>query len=49
MLGLLSRFLPRLGRHRERVSVVVPVVFLILPVTILFALYPGASYLQFSL
>ena len=27
----------------------VPVVFLILPVTILFALYPGASFLNFTL
>lgn len=34
---------------RKEIAMMVPVVFLILPVTILFALYPGASYLNFSL
>lgn len=34
---------------RKEILMMVPVVFLILPVTILFALFPGASYLQFSL
>lgn len=37
------------GADRESVTLGVPVVFLILPVTILFALYPGASYLNFTL
>ena len=27
----------------------VPVVFLVLPVTVLFAVYPGFAFLQFSL
>ena len=49
-----SRLLPlsvptRFGSDRESIAFVVPVVFLILPVTILFALYPGASFLNFSL
>lgn len=34
---------------RKEIAMMVPVVFLILPVTILFALYPGASFLNFSL
>jgi tight adherence protein C len=34
---------------RKEILMMVPVVFLILPVTILFALFPGASYLQFTL
>lgn len=34
---------------RKEIQMMVPVVFLILPVTILFALYPGASFLNFSL
>ncbi|MDN5795230.1 MAG: type II secretion system F family protein [Intrasporangium sp.] len=34
---------------RKEITMMVPVVFLILPVTVLFALYPGASYLNFSL
>lgn len=34
---------------RKEITMMIPVVFLILPVTILFALYPGASYLNFSL
>ncbi|MGN6751174.1 MAG: type II secretion system F family protein [Intrasporangium sp.] len=34
---------------RKEIAMMVPVVFLILPVTILFALYPGAAFLNFSL
>jgi tight adherence protein C len=30
-------------------AVVVPVVFLVLPVTVLFAIYPGAAFLKFSI
>ena len=34
---------------RERVAFVVPVVFLILPVTILFAVFPGFTFFRFTL
>lgn len=34
---------------RKEILMMVPVVFLILPVTILFALFPGAAFLNFSL
>jgi tight adherence protein C len=30
-------------------TMVVPVVFLILPVTVLFAIFPGFTYFQFTL
>jgi tight adherence protein C len=32
---------------RREILMMVPVVFLILPVTVLFALYPGLSFLHF--
>lgn len=34
---------------KKEIAMMVPVVFLILPVTVLFALYPGLSFLSFSL
>lgn len=34
---------------RKEITMMVPVVFLILPVTVLFAIYPGFAFLQFSL
>jgi len=34
---------------RESVALVVPVVFLVLPVTVLFAIYPGFTLLRFSI
>lgn len=34
---------------RKEIAMMVPVVFLILPVTVLFALYPGLSFLNFTL
>ena len=30
-------------------TVVVPVVFLVLPVTVMFAIYPGVAFLKFSI
>ena len=34
---------------RKEIAMMVPVVFLVLPVTVLFALYPGLSLLRFSM
>jgi tight adherence protein C len=34
---------------KKEILMMVPVVFLILPVTVLFAVYPGFSYLRFQL
>ncbi len=34
---------------RERLTLVVPVVFLILPVTVLFLVYPGYTFFRFTL
>jgi len=34
---------------RESVALVIPVVFLVLPVTVLFAIYPGFTFLRFSI
>jgi len=36
------------GGKRE-IAMMVPVVFLVLPVTVLFAIYPGAAFLKFSI
>jgi tight adherence protein C len=36
------------GGKRE-IAMMVPVVFLVLPVTVLFAIYPGAAFLRFSI
>jgi len=34
---------------RESLSLAIPVVFLVLPVTVLFAIYPGVAFLKFSI
>jgi tight adherence protein C len=34
---------------KKEIAMMIPVVFLILPVTVLFALYPGLSFLSFSI
>ena len=34
---------------KKEIAMMVPVVFLVLPVTVLFAVYPGFSFLRFSL
>ena len=34
---------------RREITMMVPVVFLVLPVTVLFAVFPGASMLQITL
>jgi len=34
---------------RETVALAIPVVFLVLPVTVLFAIYPGFTFLRFSI
>ena len=34
---------------KKEISMMVPVVFLVLPVTVLFAVYPGASMLRLSI
>ena len=39
----------RRDRHWETVSLVVPVVFLVLPVTVLFAFFPGVIGLSLTI
>jgi len=34
---------------RESLSLAVPVVFLVLPVTVLFAIFPGVAFLKLSI
>jgi tight adherence protein C len=34
---------------RKEIAMMVPVVFLVLPITVLFAVYPGFSFLRFSI
>ncbi|HET7660037.1 MAG TPA: type II secretion system F family protein, partial [Oryzihumus sp.] len=34
---------------RKEIAMMVPVVFLVLPVTVLFAIYPGVAFLEFSI
>ena len=34
---------------KKEIAMMVPVVFLVLPVTVLFAIYPGVAFLQFSI
>ncbi len=34
---------------KKEIAMMVPVVFLVLPVTVLFAIYPGISFLRFSI
>jgi tight adherence protein C len=34
---------------KKEIAMMVPVVFLVLPVTILFAVFPGFSFLRFSM
>jgi tight adherence protein C len=34
---------------RKEIAMMVPVVFLVLPVTVLFAVYPGFTFLRFSI
>lgn len=34
---------------KKEIAMMVPVVFLVLPVTILFAIYPGIAFLKFSI
>ena len=46
--GVAKRELLESGGKKE-VLMMIPVVFLILPVTVLFAIYPGVSFLRFQL
>ena len=34
---------------RERLTLAISVVFLVLPVTVLFAIYPGVAFLKFTI
>ena len=34
---------------RKEIAMMVPVVFLVLPITVLFAVYPGFSFLNFTM
>jgi tight adherence protein C len=34
---------------KKEIAMMVPVVFLVLPITILFAVYPGFAFLRFSI
>ena len=34
---------------KKEIAMMVPVVFLVLPVTVLFAVYPGFTFLRFSI
>ena len=37
------------GGRRKEIAMMVPVVFLVLPVTVVFAVYPGFTFLRFTL
>ena len=37
------------GRRRKEIAMMVPVVFLILPVTVVFIVFPGFTFLRFTL
>jgi tight adherence protein C len=34
---------------KKEIAMMVPVVFMVLPITVLFAIYPGFAFLQFSM
>ena len=47
-LRQIRRALLEAGGKKE-IAMMIPIVFLILPVTVLFAVYPGFAYLSFSI